>query len=104
MGTLLKFKPLLAVDDGEVVPVGHMRARAKALETLLETLLQHVPQRGAQVRLGLTQAGAPDEAKAVGDKLASSFGATPGFIAALGPVIGVHVGPGAIGAAVYSGE
>jgi len=102
MGTLLKFKPLLAVDDGEVVPVTRVRSRAKALETLQETLLQRVPQRGAQVRLGLTQAVAPDEAKAVGDKLAASFGTTPGFIAALGPVIGVHVGPGAIGAAVYA--
>ena len=104
MGTLLKFKPLLAVDDGEVVPVTRVRSRAKALETLQETLLQRVPQRGAQVRLGLTQAVAPDEAKAVGDKLAASFGTTPGFIAALGPVIGVHVGPGAIGAAVYAEE
>ena len=102
MGTLLKFKPLLAIDDGEVVPVTRVRSRAKALETLQETLLQRVPQRGAQVRLGLTQAVAPDEAKAVGDKLAASFGTTPGFIAALGPVIGVHVGPGTIGAAVYA--
>ena len=47
MGTLLKFKPLLAVDDGEVVPVTRVRSRAKALETLQETLLQRVPQRGA---------------------------------------------------------
>ena len=104
MGTLLKFKPLLAIVDGEVVPVTRVRSRAKALETLQETLLQRVPQRGAQVRLGLTQAVAPDEAKAVGDKLAASFGTTQGFMAALGPVIGVHVGPGAIGAAVYARE
>jgi DegV family protein with EDD domain len=104
MGTLLKFKPLLAIVDGEVVPVTRVRSRAKALETLQETLLQRVPQRGAQVRLGLTQAVAPEEAKAVGDKLAASFDTAQGFIAALGPVIGVHVGPGTIGAAVYARE
>jgi DegV family protein with EDD domain len=102
MGTLLKFKPLLAIIDGEVQPVTRVRSRAKALEALQETLLQRVPQRGAQVRLGLTQAVAPDEAKAVGDKLAASFNTAPGFVAALGPVIGVHVGPGTIGAAVYA--
>ena len=103
MGTLLKFKPLLAVVDGEVLPVTCVRSR-EASATLQETLLQRVPQRGAQVRLGLTQAVAPDEARAVGDKLAASFGTTRGFIAVLGPVIGVHVGPGTIGAAVYVRE
>ena len=102
VGTLLKFKPLLAVVDGEVVPVTRVRSRGKALETLQETLLQRVPQRGAQVRLGLTQAMAADEAKAVGAKLAASFGTSQVFTAALGPVLGVHVGPSAIGAAAYS--
>jgi DegV family protein with EDD domain len=104
VGTLLKFKPLLAIVDGEVVPVTRVRSRAKALETMQETLLQRVPQRGAQVRLGLTQAVAAEEASAVGAKLAKSFDTTQPFIASLGPVIGVHVGPGTIGAAVYAGE
>jgi DegV family protein with EDD domain len=101
IGTLLKFKPLLAIVDGEVVPVTRVRSRAKALETMQETLLQRVPQRGAQVRLSLTQAVAAEEARTVGDKLAASFGTAQPFIAALGPVIGVHVGPGTIGVAVY---
>jgi DegV family protein with EDD domain len=101
VGTLLKFKPILAIVDGEVVPVTRVRSRAKALEAMQETLLQQVPQRGPQVRLALTQAMAPDEAKAVGAKLAASFGTSEFFTAALGPVIGVHVGPGTVGAAVY---
>jgi DegV family protein with EDD domain len=90
VGTLLKFKPLLALVDGEVVPVTRVRSRAKALETMQETLLQQVPQRGPQVRLALTQAMAPDEAKAVGAKLATSFGTPRFYTASLGPVIGVH--------------
>ena len=104
VGTLLKFKPLLAIVDGEIVPVTRVRSRAKALETMQETLLQQVSQRGPQVRLALTQALAPDEAKAVGAKLATSFGTSQIFTADLGPVLVVHVGPGTIGAAAYSGD
>ena len=104
VGTLLKFKPLLAIVDGEVVPVTRVRSRAKALETLQETLLQQVPQRGPQVRLALTQAMAFEDAEAVGAKLAKSFGTPQFYTASLGPVIGVHVGPGTVGAAVYAGD
>ncbi len=104
MGTLLKFKPLLRISDGEVAPVARVRSRAKALEAVQEYLLSQVTGRGPQVRMALTQALASGEAKAVGDKLAASFG-TGGFhIAALGPVIGVHVGPGTIGVGVYGGD
>ncbi len=104
VGTLLKFKPLLAIVDGEIVPVTRVRSRAKALEAMQETLLQQVPQRGPQVRLALTQAMATEDAKTVGAALATSFGTSQIFAAALGPVLGVHVGPGTIGAAVYPGE
>lgn len=104
VGTLLKFKPLLAIVDGEVVPVARVRSRAKALEALQETLLQQVPQRGQQVRLGVTHALVLDEAKIIGSQLATSFDTSQMFTSDLGPVLGVHVGPGTIGAAVYAGE
>jgi DegV family protein with EDD domain len=104
VGTLLKFKPLLAIVDGEIVPVTRVRSRAKALEAMQETLLQQAPQRGPQVRLALTQAMATEDAKTVGAALATSFGTSQIFTAALGPVLGVHVGPGTIGAAVYPGD
>jgi DegV family protein with EDD domain len=104
VGTLLKFKPLLGVVDGEVVPLARVRSRAKALEAVQETLLAQVSQRGSQVRLAVTQALAPDEAQAIGAKLAASFGTSQIFTSDLGPVLGVHVGPGTIGAAVYAGD
>jgi DegV family protein with EDD domain len=104
VGTLLKFKPLLAVVDGEVVPVTRVRSRAKALETMRETLLTQVSQRGPQVRCAVTHALAADDAKAVGTALTASFNTSQVFTAELGSVIGVHVGPGAIGVAVYSGD
>jgi DegV family protein with EDD domain len=104
VGTLLKFKPLLGIVDGEVVPVTRVRSRAKALEAVQELLLTQVPARGEHVRIGMTHALAAAEAQQVGAKLAAQFGAPAPFLADLGPVLGVHVGPGTIGVAVYSGD
>lgn len=104
VGTLLKFKPLLAIMDGEVVPVARVRSRAKAVEALRETLLAQVPQRGPQVRLATTHALAQEDAQAVGAQLAGSFETSRLYVTALGPVLGVHVGPRTIGAGVYAGD
>lgn len=102
VGTLLKFKPLLGIVDGEVVPVARVRSRAKALEALQELLLAQVPARGPGVRIGVTQALAEAEAQQLGESLARKFGTQLAFLSSLGPVLGVHVGPGTIGAAVHA--
>lgn len=99
VGTLLKFKPLLGIADGEVVPVSRVRSKAKALETMQDLLLQQVPARGPQVRVGVTHALVPEEAAQVGRSLGERFGTPNVFVADLGPVLGTHVGPGTIGAA-----
>ncbi len=102
VGTLLSFKPILAIVAGEVEPVARVRSRAKALEALQERLLQQVPERGEGVRLALTHAQVPADAAAVGRSLAERFETSKLYICDLGPVLGVHVGPGTIGAAVYA--
>jgi DegV family protein with EDD domain len=104
VGTLLKFKPLLAISEGEIVPVTRVRSRAKALEAAQEYLLTQVTDRGPQVPVALTQAQAGEEARALGQKLVAAFGATGFYVADLGPVLGVHVGPGTIGVCVCAGE
>jgi len=102
VGTLLSFKPILAVDGGEVTPVTRVRSRRKALESLVDTLGHRVTARGPQVRLGLTHAGVPDEAAEVAEKLCQHFGSSSLTVGSLGPVLGTHVGPGTIGAAAYA--
>lgn len=97
VGTLLKFKPLLGIVDGEVVPLARVRSRTKALESAQEILLKNVPDRGAKVRLALTHAVAPEETWALAAKMSKAFDSQNFFVAELGPVIGVHVGPGTIG-------
>lgn len=100
VGTLLKFKPLLGIVDGEVVPLARVRSRAKALEAAEELLAQQIPARGAAVRMALTNALAPEETWALGARLSKRFETSDFFVSDLGPVIGVHVGPGTVGAAL----
>lgn len=100
VGTLLKFKPLLGIVDGEVVPLGRVRSKSKALESAQEALLKRVPDRGANARLAFTHAVAAEETRAFAARLSAAFDCRTFFVAELGPVIGVHVGPGTIGVAV----
>lgn len=104
VGTLLKFKPLLGIMNGEVVPVARVRSTRKAQETMLELLAQQVPARGPEVRLAVTHAMIPDDAARIGQELMALFGSRRLFISSLGPVLGTHVGPGTIGAAVCAGS
>jgi DegV family protein with EDD domain len=104
VGTVLKFKPLLGIVEGEVVPLARVRSRAKALEAAQDLLLKGTAVRGSKVRMALTNALAPEEAWGLGAKLSKAFDAPNFYVADLGPVIGVHVGPGTIGAAVVALE
>ncbi len=104
MGTLLQFKPLLSLQEGEVHPVARVRSMAKALDAMQDLLVQQVPARGPQVSIGVSHADSPQTAVQIADALAKRFETTRTFVCVLGPVIGTHVGPGTVAAAVYGGE
>ncbi|MEJ5199196.1 MAG: DegV family protein, partial [Anaerolineae bacterium] len=104
VGTLLQFKPMLSITDGEVHPAARVRSMSKALETMQDLLSQQVLARGPQVRVGVTHAGVPDAAAEIAAALGQRFATPHTFVCTLGPVIGTHVGPGTIGAAVYGGD
>ncbi len=104
MGTLLHFKPLLSIQEGEVHPAARVRSMAKAIDAMQDLLAQRVPARGPEVSIGVTHADSPETAARIADTLAKRYGTTRVFVCTLGPVIGTHVGPGTVGAAVYGGK
>jgi DegV family protein with EDD domain len=104
VGTLLSFKPLLAIVNGEVQPVARVRSSSKVLEVMQDTLAERVSARGPLVKLGVTHAAVPEEAARVGQALSARFETPHMLFSALGPVIGTHVGPRTIGAAAYAGQ
>jgi DegV family protein with EDD domain len=104
VGTLLQFKPLLSIVDGEVNPAARVRSMSKAVEAMQDLLLQQITARGSQVRMGVTHADSADAAAEIAAALTQRFDTPHSFTCTLGPVIGTHVGPGTVGAAVYGGD
>lgn len=93
VGTLLKVKPILAAQDGEVAAIGRIRTKQKAVEDILSRLADLRPWAYAYV----VHATTPDELEYVSDRYRGLAPDTPVFTGRMGPVIGVHGGPGAIG-------
>ena len=92
LGALLDFKPIIKIQDGEVVPVSRPRSTKKAIPELLEKFLAE----GKMVKVGVLYAEAEPEALEVSKMLKEHY---PGDIpvAEIGSVLGTHAGPGAIG-------
>ena len=96
-GELLSVKPILAIREGEVVPLKRVRGRAKALAEL-ERLFTEGTEDSPDLHVGLAHADAAGEADGLARRIeAARPSAALDFRAELGPVIGAHGGPGTIG-------
>jgi len=103
-GTLLSVKPVLELDDGEVVPVKRVRGSQKALEELVARLTAESVDRPA-LRVALAHAAAPERLAAL-ERLVQEARpqATIEVTTTVGAVLGVHAGPGAVGLFWYDDE
>ncbi len=99
MGTLLNVKPLLQLENGQVEPLEQPRSRAKALKRLLEIVEERADH--GPLHVSVLHAEAPDEAAELKQQILERFDVKEFVMTEIGPVIGVHTGPDAIGIAFY---
>ena len=99
VGAVLKIKPLLRVDEGQVVPYERARTRGKAIDGLVDFVLG-MPSVG---QLGILHDGNLRDADTIRDRLAGRVAADHVLYSQYGPVLGAHVGPGALGVCVFEG-
>ena len=92
MGSVLNVKPILTIKDGEVVPAGQVRTRAKGVGKLFEFAKNAADIQDLSVVYNTT----PDEADALADRIGEVFDRKRIKLARVGPVLGVHMGPGAL--------
>ncbi len=90
-GSLLKVKPILTVQDGEVLAVGRIRTKQKAVEDMLSRVAEWRPWQ-----TGFVTYSSKEEGEYVLDRLRGLSSEAPLVLSQLTPVIGVHVGPGSI--------
>jgi DegV family protein with EDD domain len=99
LGTLLKVKPILILDDGVIKPLDKVRSKRKALQRLLSELESHVLP-GQPVQAIAMHAQAPEEARELGEEIRRRFNCQRTLFGELGPVVGTHTGPGLLGAGI----
>jgi DegV family protein with EDD domain len=102
LGTALSLKPLLHIDEGELVLAQRVRTASKAVAAMLDRVCEVVGDNAAAVAVHhvTNPDGAADVAAALAERLPAG---RPAIVTDLGPVLGLHVGPGALAVCVAVG-
>ena len=95
LSQLLQIKPLLEVTHGQERSLARVRTRTKVREALVERVKALAPLE----RLAVLHAAAPEDAQALAERLAP-LSQQPPLVVEATAVIGTHVGPGTVAAAV----
>jgi DegV family protein with EDD domain len=94
IGSTLKIKPILTLES-EITPVERVRTSGRALERLVDYARQrHDAGADAWVVQHIRSQEAADR---LADRCHEMFGNEPAFRSEVGPVLGVHTGPGLLG-------
>ena len=97
MGSLLNVKPILAIEDGEVVPLTRARGRAKAFEEFRKRF-EAATTDGPGLAVGMAHAEAEEAVEQLREiVLAARPQAEVKLVTSLGAVVGTHAGPGTVG-------
>ena len=96
-GELLHVKPILRIENGEVVPVKRVRGNQKAFLEFAREFDASAANRPG-LRAGIAHADAPDRAAALRELVRRTRpDAQVEHVTSLGAVLGTHSGPGAVG-------
>lgn len=99
LGSALAIKPLLRLEGGHLVLAARVRTTARATVAMVEQVLELVGEHRAA--LAVQHVENPDGAAQVAATLSSALpGCGTPIVSDLGPVLGVHLGPGAVGVVV----
>lgn len=100
LGNMLRVKPILYIRDGEVHPGERVRTKGQAHERIFRIVTSYPHVVEAAVAYSTNAQEANEMARRLREALP---GVTCG-VTRLGPVIGVHAGPGVLGVGVLEGE
>jgi DegV family protein with EDD domain len=99
LGSMQRIKPLMLLDEGEIVPYERTRTRAKAIEGLY-TFIEDFPHVQEVIALYATT---PEDVEKLLEKVDPIFPRDQVQTMQFSPSIGAYLGPGAMGAAVFEG-
>jgi DegV family protein with EDD domain len=96
-GNLLNVKPILAIRDGEVIPLKRVRGNHKAFAEFREHFVSTTTD-SPKLKVGIAHAAAPERLEALRELVEHERPHAQIEIATtLGAVVGTHAGPGTVG-------
>jgi DegV family protein with EDD domain len=100
LGSVLNIKPILEVREGAVEPMDRVRTFPRALDRLIEEVGASAAEWGGRARAMVAHADALEAGLEVARRAGEAAG-EPAELIDVGPVIGCHGGPGAVGVAFH---
>jgi len=100
LGTALQIKPLLQFKDGMIMPLAQARTKRRAFDKLFEIIEERLGG-SRMVEAAIVDVENPEDAETVKGIIEERFSPSKIIRAGVSPVVGTHVGPGALGVAFY---
>lgn len=98
IGSLLKVKPILEFQDAEIVPYEKIRTKKKAMKKVEDVFASELERhKGKAVTAVVIHSNAEEEAEAWVELLQEKHPDVTFRVSYFGPVIGTHLGEGALG-------
>ncbi|CAG9612182.1 Protein DegV [Bacillus rhizoplanae] len=101
IGSLLQVKPVLYFRDKVIIPFEKIRTRKKALKRIVE-IFDEQASKGMPMEAVIIHANREEEAKEWQQELKEAYPHVEIRIGYFGPVIGTHLGEGALGLGWYT--
>ncbi|MCB0177945.1 MAG: DegV family protein, partial [Anaerolineae bacterium] len=98
---MLSIKPILFMEDGDIIPLEKVRTTEKALEKLFEFVAEF--DNLEQTAIIQRSKQPSKEAKLLKERLEQSFPKLQFPIIQYGPDLATRIGPNAVGIVVYEG-
>lgn len=100
IGNVLKITPILTVEAGNTEIYKKVRTKKRAIDTMINKMMED-HEKGTVLEIAIHHINCEDEAIALKEKIQDLIDVNI-IISSIGPVIGLHVGPGAIGIVYYT--
>ena len=99
LGTLLSIKPIIHLEDGEVAPRDKVLGARRLLPRVIELMSEAIGSRA--ICAAVLHTDAHEKAEEWKCEIEKRFNCKELIVNEVGPVVGTHAGPGAVGVAWY---
>jgi DegV family protein with EDD domain len=100
LGSLLNIKPLIGMENGEIVALGVARSSQRIYHMMVD-LVERAAGKMGKIKVAFVHAGAPEEILKLKGMVESRLECVESLVAELSPALAVHSGPGTTGLCYY---